>query len=66
MAGALRFYSFAVVIEKEPEDEVYFAHSPTLSGCFSNGLTIEETRLNMRSAPQQHVESLLERGLRLQ
>ena len=58
----MRFYSFAIVIEKEPEDEGYMAHSPTLPGCFSNGKTIEETRRNMREAIQQHVLALLAHG----
>ena len=45
--GSMRFYSFQIVIEKEPEDEGYFAYSPTVPGCFSNGKTIEEARRNM-------------------
>ena len=39
----VKFYDFEIVIEKEPEDAGYFAYSPSLPGCFSNGLTIEET-----------------------
>lgn len=58
----MRFYAFEIVIEKEPEDEGYYAYSPTLPGCFSNGKTIEETRLNMREAVQQHVTTLRERS----
>jgi len=54
----VRFYSFQVVIEKEAEDEGYYAYSPTLPGCFSNGKTLEEARLNIRQAIEQHVESL--------
>jgi len=57
----VKFYSFAIVIEKEPEDPGYFAYSPTLPGCFSNGPTIEATRANMREAIQLHVESLIAR-----
>lgn len=56
----LKFYSFEIVIEKEPEDPGYYAYSPTLPGCFSNGRTIEETRRNIRAAIEQHVASLLE------
>ncbi|OLC17953.1 MAG: hypothetical protein AUH29_00345 [Candidatus Rokubacteria bacterium 13_1_40CM_69_27] len=55
----MKFYTFAIVIEKEEEDEGYLAYSPTLPGCFSNGKTIEEARRNIREAIQQHVESLL-------
>jgi predicted RNase H-like HicB family nuclease len=52
-------YSFDVVIEKEPEDEGYFAYSPSLPGCFSNGRTVEEAGRNVREAVQQHVASLV-------
>ena len=55
----MKFYDFEVVIEKEPEDEGYFAYSPGLPGCFSNGMTIEETRRNIRVAIQQHIAALL-------
>jgi len=54
----MKFYSFQIVIEKEPEDEGYLAYSPTLPGCFSNGKTIEEAKRNIRSAIEQHVVSL--------
>lgn len=55
----MRFYSFQIVIEKEPEDEGYYAYSPTLPGCFSNGKSIEEARLNIREAIEQHMASLV-------
>ena len=55
----MKFYSFQIVIEKEPEDEGYYAYSPTLPGCFSNGKTIEETRHNIREAIEQHLASLI-------
>jgi predicted RNase H-like HicB family nuclease len=55
----VRFYTFEIVIEKEPEEDGYSAYSPTLPGCFSNGKTIEEARRNIRGAIQQHVEALL-------
>jgi len=58
----MKFYSFEVVIEKEPDDPGYFAYSPTLPGCFSNGMTIEETKRNIREAIQEHVAALRERG----
>ena len=38
----MKFYTFEVLVEKEPEGEGYSAYSPTLPGCFSNGATIEE------------------------
>ena len=55
----MRFYSFQIVIEKEREDEGYYAYSPTLPGCFSNGKSIEEARRNIREAIEQHMASLL-------
>jgi predicted transposase YbfD/YdcC len=38
----MKFYSFQIVIEKETEGEGYFAYTPNVPGCFSNGRTIEE------------------------
>ncbi len=58
----MKFYTFEIVVEKEPEDEGYAAYSPTMPGCFSNGKTIEEARRNIREAVQQHIESLLAHG----
>lgn len=58
----MHFYSFEIIIEKEPEDAGYFAYSPTLPGCFSNGSTIEEAKRNIREAIQQHIASLKEHG----
>ena len=56
----MKFYSFEIVIDKEPEDEGYTAYSPNLPGCFSNGRTTEEAKRNIRVAIEQHIESLLE------
>lgn len=55
----MKYYSFEIVIEKEAEDEGYFAYSPSLPGCFSNGKTIEEAKRNIREAVQLHVDLLL-------
>jgi len=54
----VKFSSFQIVVEKEPEHEDYYAYCPELPGCFSNGSTEEETRQNMHEAIWQHVESL--------
>lgn len=56
----MKFYSFQIVIEKEPEDDGYYAYTPTLPGCFSNGKTIEETKHNIRRAIEQHLASMLD------
>ncbi len=58
----MRYYSFEIVIEKEPEDPGYHAYVPALPGCFGNGATIEEARRSIRDALRQHVESLQSRG----
>jgi len=58
----MRYFTFEIVVEKEPGDPGYFAYSPTLPGCFSNGVTIEETKRNMREAVRQHLETLLAHG----
>ncbi len=59
----MRYNSFEVVIEKEAEDDGYLAYSPTLPGCFSDGLTIEDAKRNIRAAMEQHLAVLLEHGL---
>jgi len=58
----MRYFSFEIVIEKEPEEEGYFAYSPTIPGCFSNGKSIEQAKRNMREAIAQHLESLRAHG----
>ena len=58
----MNYYSFKIGVEKEAEDEGYYAYSPTLPGCFSNGKSLEETRKNIREAIRLHLESLLAHG----
>jgi len=58
----MRYFSFEIVIEKELEDEGYFAYSPTIPGCFSNGKSIEQAKRNIREAITQHLESLRAQG----
>jgi predicted RNase H-like HicB family nuclease len=58
----MRYFSFEIVIEKEPENEGYFAYSPTLPGCFSNGVSIEQAKRNIREAISQHIDSLTAHG----
>jgi len=58
----MKFYSFQIVIEKEPEDKGYLAYSPTLPGCLSNGATIEDAKRNIREAIELHLSALLERA----
>ena len=58
----MKYYTFEIVVEKEPENGGYSAYSPTMPGCFSNGKSIEEAKRNIREAVQQHIESLLAHG----
>jgi predicted RNase H-like HicB family nuclease len=58
----MRFYKLEIVIENEVEDDGYFAWSPSLPGCVSDGSTIEEAKRRMREAVTQHVEALLAHG----
>jgi predicted RNase H-like HicB family nuclease len=60
--AGMRSYNFEIVIEKEAEDDFYFAWSPSLPGCVSNGSTIEDAKWRMREAVTQHVEALLAHG----
>jgi predicted RNase H-like HicB family nuclease len=62
MCDSTRQYTFPIIIEKELEDPGYFAHSPLLPGCFSDGLTVEETLRNMRDAIELHVGDMLKHG----
>lgn len=56
----MKYYTFEIVIEKEDDSEGYYAYSPTLPGCYSNGPTIEATRKNIREALELHLESVEE------
>lgn len=56
----MQFFNFEIIIEKEEKGKGYFAYSPSLPGCFSNGRTIEETKKNIREALQQHIMSMRE------
>ena len=54
----MKFFTFEIIIEKEEEEDGYFAYSPSLAGCCSNGKTIEEAKRNIREALQQHVAAM--------
>ncbi len=58
----MKEYKVEIVVEKEAEDEGYFAYAPSLVGCFSNGRTVDDAKRNMRGAIEQHLESLLAHG----
>ena len=52
---------FTIVIEAS-EEGGYHAWCPALSGCHSQGETLEEAKQNMIEAIQCHLESLLKEG----
>lgn len=57
----MKFYTFKIVIEpEEQKNGGYYAYSPDLPGCYSNGASVEQTRENMKEAIEQHLEVLLE------
>lgn len=58
----MKYYSFEILIEREPEDEGHYTYSPTLPDCFGAGKTIEEAKRNMRVAVSQHIDALLAHG----
>ena len=59
----MKFFTFKLIIEpEEDQKDGYYAYSPELPGCYSNGATIEEARANMRDALEQHLDVLLENG----
>ena len=53
-------YTFPVVIEKD--ESGYFAMSPALQGCYSQGDTYEEALENIKDAIRLHIEDILESG----
>jgi len=55
-----RVYRFSVVIEKDKDG--YFAFTPELQGCYSQGATYEEAIENIKDAIVLHVEDRLDSG----
>jgi predicted RNase H-like HicB family nuclease len=54
-------YEFTVVFERD-ENGRFLAICPALQGCYAEGETEEEARLNIREAIEAHVESRREHG----
>ncbi|MGH7998737.1 MAG: type II toxin-antitoxin system HicB family antitoxin [Brasilonema sp.] len=52
---------YAIVIEKATNN--YSAYVPDLPGCVATGLTIEETKEQIKEAIAFHLEGLREEGL---
>ena len=55
-----RVYRFSLVIEKDKDG--YFAFTPELQGCYSQGDTCEEAIENIRDAIALHIADRLESG----
>ena len=55
-----RVYRFSVVIEKDKEG--FFAFTPELQGCYSQGDTCEQAIENIRDAIVLHIEDRLDSG----
>jgi predicted RNase H-like HicB family nuclease len=55
-----RVYRFSVVIEKDKDG--YFAYTPELQGCYSQGDTYEKAIENIHDAIVLHVEDRLDNG----
>ena len=56
----MKTYRVSVVIEKDGEG--YFAFTPELQGCYSQGATYEEVMENIPDAIKLHLEDRAESG----
>ena len=52
----MKKYLLDVVIEKDKEG--YFAYCPLIQGCYTQGLTYEETLENIKDALRLHLEDM--------
>ena len=50
-------YQFPVVIEYDPEEDVYLADCPVLPGCYTDGGTYAEALDNIQDAIKLVIES---------
>jgi predicted RNase H-like HicB family nuclease len=55
-----RVYRFSVIIEKDKDG--YFAFTPELQGCYSQGDTYEQAIENIKDAISLHIEDRLDCG----
>ena len=56
----MSLYKFSVVVEKDRDG--YFAFSPELQGCYTQGDSYEEVMENIKDAIRLHVEDRIENG----
>ena len=57
----MKVYDFKVILEPD-EESGYVVTCPSLSGCYSQGETIDEALSNIREAIELCLEDLNERG----
>ncbi|WP_276699966.1 type II toxin-antitoxin system HicB family antitoxin [Methanobacterium formicicum] len=55
-----RKYKVSVIVEHDKDG--YFAFSPELQGCYTQGDTYEEVMANIKDAIKLHLEDRLESG----
>lgn len=53
-------YKLSVIVEKDKDG--YFAFSPEVQGCYTQGDTYEEVMENIKDALRLHLEDVLESG----
>ncbi|MBA4380522.1 MAG: type II toxin-antitoxin system HicB family antitoxin [Anaerolinea sp.] len=58
----MKEYQYPVVIEYDPEDDVYLADCPLIPGCYTDGKTYEEALENIKDAIRLCIESRLAVG----
>jgi predicted RNase H-like HicB family nuclease len=56
----MKTFQFTVVIE--PDEEAFHAFVPSLPGCHTFGMTVDEARANIAEAMGLHIESMQEDG----
>jgi predicted RNase H-like HicB family nuclease len=56
----MKSYRVSVVIEKDKDG--YYAFSPDLQGCYTQGDTFEEVITNIKDVVRLHIEDRLESG----
>ena len=58
----MKEYQYPVVIEYDPEDDVYLADCPLIPGCYTDGKTYEEAVEKIKDAIRLCIESRLAVG----
>jgi predicted RNase H-like HicB family nuclease len=58
----MKEYQYPVVIQYDPEEEVFLADCPLIAGCYSDGKTYEEALGNIKDAIRLCIESRLAVG----